>query len=249
MQPPTPLPPMQPNYTVPLANSQFSMQSSAPIHHTAPIRRPHHNVPPVNPPLTIPTQSQRNIGPSESLQNRNETSSSNIPHQAQRRFTNVCPNYIRGNCEFGTNGRIGGICGFEHPSICKPYISLGNKGCNFGKYCDEYHPDLCWKLLDHGRCNRTDCRYYHVQQRDNNRRSRRSNNENDFGGPRNARIPNDNNLRQNQESGPQQSQSTNHHNFLAMKPLQFLIRQIGEMVEEIRRRTDYLPNPSGQQSY
>ena len=81
----------------------------------------------------------------------------------------------------------------------------------------EYHPRRCWKFLNNGRCHRTNCGYYHVQQNDIiYHRRRRPNYEYDHrrSSTSGNRTQSKNNRDQKQAPRHHQSQLTNNTHFL-----------------------------------
>ena len=77
--------------------------------------------------------------------------------------TKVCDKWARNICYKLED------CTYDHPALCKSWISRGD--C-FGKktnQCKFYHPDLCWQFLGQGKCNKENkCLYRHIQDVERN---------------------------------------------------------------------------------
>ena len=91
----------------------------------------------------------------------------------------VCNKLKYGTCPHGITGKSesgGKICEFLHPKICKRYTRNGphgRYGCN-GHDCNLLHPMLCAESVKNRKCNKIDCKLYHLRwterRNKNNRR-------------------------------------------------------------------------------
>ena len=73
--------------------------------------------------------------------------------------TVMCNFYKRNKCKFG---KIGKDCKFFHPKHCHQWISKGREGCSRGNQCDHFHPALCHNSVNHQKCEREKCSFFHL---------------------------------------------------------------------------------------
>merc|ERR1712106_460408 len=69
----------------------------------------------------------------------------------------VCEDWAKNVCNNGDN------CTYEHPILCKRWVSKGDCWGWENKKCKFYHPALCWQYLGQRYCtNGKGCRYRHI---------------------------------------------------------------------------------------
>ena len=119
---------------------------------------------------------ERNLGgeqdrqqPTTSNQNSsNETGTTPLNRGDHHRpIDDICKMYLQKKCPKGKSGKVNGRCPKKHPKICYRFINFGTKrdGCKEGAGCRYYHPRICYQFDKRGKCNHTDCTFYHAKKR------------------------------------------------------------------------------------
>lgn len=83
--------------------------------------------------------------------------------EVARKRNRVCKHFLQKKCK---HGKRGDECDFEHPKICFRFSKFGEKhpgGCKKGKKCQFYHPPLCWKSVNGEKCERKNCKFFHIR--------------------------------------------------------------------------------------
>lgn len=83
--------------------------------------------------------------------------------EMQRKKRRVCKHFLQKKCKHGKHGEK---CDFEHPKMCFRFSKFGEKhpgGCKKGKKCQFYHPPLCWKSVNGEKCERKNCKFFHIR--------------------------------------------------------------------------------------
>ena len=77
-----------------------------------------------------------------------------------------CKFLKQGRCKHGISGKKYGICNFNHPKVCKRFITNGNiqgRGCSDSNQCKFFHPKLCHSSLKDRTCFNENCKYMHIK--------------------------------------------------------------------------------------
>ena len=77
-----------------------------------------------------------------------------------------CKFLKQGRCKHGISGKKDGICNFNHPKVCKRFITNGNiqgRGCSNSNQCKFFHPKLCHSSLKDRTCFNENCKYMHIK--------------------------------------------------------------------------------------
>ena len=108
------------------------------------------------------TQNQQ-----ESLSNFHTHPKSEETNSSDSNSDVLCQNFLKWKCPHGISGKKklhGNTCPHVHPRVCNQYRlsgSSGKNGCQKGKDCAFFHPQICRTAVEKGSCLRRDCSKFH----------------------------------------------------------------------------------------